>query len=394
MKKREMTLFLIASALIGASQSIDSAVFNNFLSDVMHLDVLQRSALEFPRELPGFLVVFMVGALMLLGDVRIAAVANGLAAFGMLGLGLWTDSYGSLLVWMTLYSMGQHLWMPVSNSIAMHLTDTENMGTVLGRVNGFNTAAYLATSLVVYFCIRQFDVNFPWAFGIGALAYFAAAMILLSMTPHKGPRKKLKLRFEKRFTIFYALSFVFGARKQIFITFGPWVLIQVFKQGVSTFAIISFIVAAIGMFFKPWVGTLIDRKGERFIIKSESLLLVVVCLGYACAVWLESVTGLAGMALMVTAGCFVGDQVLLAATMARSTWVKRNALPNDDVSATLSMGVSIDHAVSMVIPWLGGYLWNAVGYEAVFFVGAAIALGNYFLACKMNTHVISETRIA
>lgn len=387
MKKREMTLFLIASALIGASQSIDSAVFNNFLSDAMHLDVIQRSALEFPRELPGFMVVFMVGALMLLGDVRIAAIASGLAAFGMLGLGLWTDSYGSLLVWMTLYSMGQHLWMPVSNSIAMHLSDKGNMGAVLGRVNGYNTAAYLATSLIVFFLIRRVGISFPWAFGIGALAFILAAAIILTMTPHKGPRKKLNLRFEKRFALFYALSFVFGARKQIFITFGPWVLIQVFDQGVSTFAIISFIVAAIGMFFKPWVGTLIDRMGERFIIKSESLLLTVVCMGYACAVWFEAFSGIQGLALLITAGCFIGDQVLLAATMARSTWVKRNALPEDDVSAILSMGVSIDHAVSMVIPWLGGFLWKAVGYEAVFIVGALIALGNYFLAGRMNTHI-------
>lgn len=387
MKKREMTLFLIASALIGASQSIDSAVFNNFLSDAMHLDVIQRAALEFPRELPGFLVVFMMGALMVLGDVRIASVASGLAAFGMLGLGLWTDSYGSLLVWMTLYSMGQHLWMPVSNSIAMHLAESENMGTVLGRVNGINTAAYLATSLVVYVIIRLFGVDFPWAFGIGALAYLAAAGIILTMTPHRDPRKKRKFRFEKRFTLFYALSVVFGARKQIFITFGPWVLIQVFKQGVSTFAIISFIVAAIGMFFKPWVGRLIDKRGERFVIRCESLLLVAVCLGYAGAVWMESLAGIAGMALIVTAGCFVGDQVLLAATMARSTWVKRNAQPQDDVSAILSMGVSIDHAVSMVIPWLGGLLWNAVGYEAVFAVGAVFALGNWLLAGRMNSHV-------
>lgn len=389
LKKREMTLFLIASALIGASQSLDSAVFNNFLSDVMRLDVIQRSALEFPRELPGFLVVFMVGGLMILGDVRIAAVASGLAAFGMLGLGLWTDSYGSLLVWMTLYSMGQHLWMPVSNSIAMHLSETENMGTVLGRVNGINTAAYLVTSLIVYIVIRLVGVSFPVAFGIGALAYALAAGIILTMTPHRDPKRKRQLRFEKRFSLFYALSVIFGARKQIFITFGPWVLIQVFKQGVSTFAIISFIVAAIGVFFKPWVGKLIDSRGERFVIQWESLLLIVVCLGYAGAVTLESHSGIAGTALIITAGCFVGDQVLLAATMARSTWVKRIALPQDDVSKTLSMGVSIDHAVSMVIPWLGGFLWNAAGYESVFLVGAALALGNYFLAARMSSHLLS-----
>lgn len=387
MKKREMMLFLIASALIGISQSLDSAVFNNFLSDAMHLDVIQRSALEFPRELPGFLVVFIAGALMLLGDVRIAALANALAAFGMLGLGLWTDSYGALLFWMILYSTGQHLWMPVSNSIAMHLADTGNMGTVLGRINGWNTAAYLATSLVVYGLIKTFGIHYPWAFSVGALTYLLSAIIILTMTSHRVPRKKVSFKLEPRFYLYYALCVIFGARKQIFITFGPWVLIQVFKQGVSTFAVISFIVAAIGVFFKPWVGVLIDRMGERFVIRSESLLLVLVCIGYAFATRVEAFTGIVGLAMLMTAGCFVGDQVLFAANMARSTWVKRNALPEDDVSGTLSMGVSIDHAVSMVIPWLGGLLWRGVGYEAVFLAGAALAIGNFLLAGRMNRTV-------
>lgn len=384
MKKREMTLFLIASALIGVSQSIDSSVFNNFLSDVMKLDVVGRSALEFPRELPGFLVVFIAGALMVIGDVRIAAVASGLAAFGMLGLGLWTDSYGSLLFWMILYSTGQHLWMPVSNSIAMHLTDSGNIGAVLGRVNGWNTAAYLATSLTVYGLIRQFRINFVLAFSVGAAAYIAAALIILTMTPHRDKKARPSFKLEPRYYLYYALSVVYGARKQIFITFGPWVLIQVFKQGVSTFAMVSFLVAAIGMFFKPWVGVLIDRMGERFVIQGESLLLIVVCLGYAFAMQVEHLTGWSGLALLVTTGCFVGDQVLLAATMARSTWVKRNAFPEDDVSGILSMGVSIDHAVSMVIPWLGGLLWTSAGYEAVFMAGAVLALLNFLLAGRLK----------
>jgi len=125
---------MLASAFIGISQSIDASVFNNFLNDTFHLTVSQRTILEFPRELPGFLVVFVSGALLFLGDVRIASLANMLAAFGLLGLGHLSSDYYTMMMWMTVYSMGQHLFMPMSNSIGMNLAEEGNLGKVLGKI--------------------------------------------------------------------------------------------------------------------------------------------------------------------------------------------------------------------------------------------------------------------
>jgi hypothetical protein len=127
---------MLASAVLGISQSIDLSVFNNFLNDTFHIAVVQRALLEITREFPGFMVVFVSGILLFLGDARIAAE-------GMMGLGLLSSSYGIMIMCLTIYSMGQHLFMPVSNSIVMNLSDKSNMGKRLEQINGLNTAVFL-----------------------------------------------------------------------------------------------------------------------------------------------------------------------------------------------------------------------------------------------------------
>ncbi|HYE81589.1 MAG TPA: MFS transporter [Clostridia bacterium] len=385
MKNRDLILFMLASAFIGISQSIDASVFNNFLSDAFHLTVSQRTILEFPRELPGFLVVFVSGALLFLGDVRIASLANMIAAFGLLGLGHLASDYYSMMLWMTVYSMGQHLFMPMSSSIGMNLAEEGSLGKVLGRINGLNTAAYLATSLLTALIFRYVKVNYSIAFTAGAFAFICACLLMLFMKPHKPKIRAKRLFLRKEYRLYYWLSVLYGARKQIFITFGPWVLIKVFSQGVSTFAVLGFFIAGFGIAFKPFVGSMVDKRGERFVLAAEAGALIIICAGYAFAEDISGLLGVSGAALFIICGCFVIDKLLDATTIARATYIKKIAVKPEDVSPTLSMGLSIDHAVSMVVPWLGSLVWNALGYEYVFILGAFIAVGNLLLTRYIKT---------
>lgn len=378
-KNKDLILFMLASSFIGISQSIDASVFNNFLSDVFQLTVSERTILEFPREFPGFMVVFVSGALLFLGDIRIASLANMLAAFGMFGLGHFVSDFYVMMMWMTVYSMGQHLFLPMSNSIGMNLAEDGNLGKVLGKINGLNTAAYLGTSIVTAFIFRYTKVNYSIAFTVGALGYIISCLLILFMTPHKPKTKVRKLFLRKEYKLFYWLNVLYGARKQIFLTFGPWVLIKVFSQGVSTFAVLGFFIAGIGIVFKPFVGSMIDRKGEKFVLAAEAVALIIICTGYAFAENMSRALGITDAALLIICGCFVIDQILNATSIARATYLKKIAVSPEDVSPTLSMGISIDHAVSMVVPWLGSLVWNALSYKYVFILGAFIAVGNLII---------------
>jgi len=359
------------------SQSIDTSIANNFFNDVFHISVTQRTILEIPREFPGLMVVFVSGALVFLGDIRIAFVATLLAAIGMICLGTLSSSFGVMMIWLVMYSMGQHLFMPLSNSIAMTLADKKSIGKVLGTMNGLNTAVFLATSLVTALVFRFVKVNYAVTYSVGAIGYLGAAILIFRMKPLKIEKKRSKIFLKKEFSVFYVLSIVNGARKQIFLTFGPWVLIKVFGQGVSTFAAIGFATAAIGIFFKPYVGRLIDRRGEKFVLGAEAMLLLLVCVGYAAA-------DKTNVALALIISCFVVDQLLNAAGMARATYVSKIAVHKDDVSPTLSMGLSLDHVVSMFIPFAGSLVWNAFGYQYVFIAGAFIALLNFAITRKIE----------
>jgi MFS family permease len=384
MKKNDFILFMLASAVLGISQSIDSSVFNNFLNDTFHIAVTQRALLEIPREFPGFMVVFVSGILLFLGDARIAAVANILAAVGMMGLGLLSSSYGIMIICLTVYSMGQHLFMPVSNSIVMNLSNKSNMGKRLGQINGLNTAVFLVTSLVTALIFKNIKVNYKAAFVVGSLAFLVSSILIMFMTPHREIKKTKRLIIKKEYKLFYILSILYGARKQIFITFGPWVLIKEFGQGVSTFALLGFFIAGIGMFFKPALGYLIDKFGERYVLAGEAATLILICLGYAFSRDFFISIGKESMALYFICGCYIIDQLLAAVGMARSTYLKKIAVVPEDVSPTLSMGISIDHMVSMTVPFLGGYLWTVLGYKYVFIGGAVIALINLFATSKIN----------
>ncbi len=383
--KRDFVLFLLASGVIGITQSIDIAFFNNFLSDTYQLTIAQRTFLEIPREFPGFAVVFVTGLLFAFGDVKTAAVANLLGGLGALGLAYWSPEYLPMIAWLTVYSMGQHLFMPMSSSIGMNLAADGHMGRRLGQINAVNTAVFLVTSLATAFLFRFIEIDYKLAFSISAAAFFLAAVLILCMTPQSGKRIGKRFVLRKEYNLFYGLNVLYGARKQIFITFGPWVLIKVFGQGVATFAILSFIIAGIGIVFKPFIGHLIDTIGERFILAGEAVSLIFICLGYAFTEGLLANLGLGRITIYVICALFVLDQVLVSVSMARATYLKKIALCDDDVSPTLSMGMTIDHIVSMFMPWLGGFVWTFMGYEYVFIFGAVIAALNLLLTTRMKT---------
>lgn len=382
--KRDFVLFLLASAAIGITQSIDTSFFNNFLNDNYQLTISQRTFLEIPREFPGFAVVFVTGLLFAFGDVRTAAVANLLGGLGALGLAFWSPEYLPMIGWLTIYSMGQHLFMPMSNSIGMNLASDGQMGRRLGQINSVNTAVFLATSLATAFLFRYIKIDYHLAFSLSAGAFFLSAVLILMMKPHTGKRIGKRFVLRKEYKVFYGLSILYGARKQIFITFGPWVLIKVFGQGVATFAILSFIIAGLGIVFKPFIGYLIDNVGERFVLAGEAVSLIFVCLGYAFTQGLLETMGLGKIALYIICALFVVDQMLASVSMARATYVKKIALNTEDVSPTLSMGITLDHIVSMFVPFLGGFIWTVFGYEYVFVVGACIAALNLLLTTRMK----------
>ncbi|HRY54217.1 MAG TPA: MFS transporter [Spirochaetia bacterium] len=375
---RDRRLFLAASVLMGLGACVNSAAFNNYLKDAFALDVARRTFLEFPRELPGFLVSLFVASLALLGEVRIAMIANLAAGAGMLALGWIPASYGLMIATVFVYSSGAHVYMPLGNAIGMSFAAEGDEGSALGRFAAANTLALVAGSVTLLALFSYASLSYRGAFSAGAAFYLSAAACFLAMSPrHRpGPRPRFVLRRE--YSRYYLISVLYGARKQLFITFGPWMLVDLFRQPVSTMTFLFLLVSLLGVVVKPAVGRLTDRFGPRAVLGGEAFLTVGVCLAYAFAPSLLP----AGAALAVVAACYVFDQASDAVSMTRAVYVKRMVRRPEDLSPTLSAGISIDHAVSMFLPMLGGLAWRSggeAGYRWVFLGGAAVAALNFIV---------------
>ena len=377
---RELKLFAFASLAMGTAYSIFDSTFNNFLNERYALTAFQRSFLEFPRELPGFLVVFVSAMLWFLCSRRLGAFSLLLSFTGTLLIGFFAPTYAIMLFFLFIYSLGQHLFMPVASSIGMELAEEGKTGQRLGQLNAIRNLAAIGGSFLVFIGFKYLGFTFQHAFVLVAVGLGIAALLMFAMKPEENPRPGLFLKLHKEYRLFYLLNVLSGSRKQIFITFAPWVIVTIFNQPTQTIATLMTIGGIIGILFQPFLGRMIDRVGERFVLAGEAVALVGVCLGYGFSKFVLP----AGVAFIAVCVFYLLDQMLFSVSMARSMYIKKIAIRPEDVQPALTSGVTIDHIFSITVALVGGVIWNAFGFQYVFLLGVFIAILNFFAVLQIR----------
>lgn len=381
---RELALFITASFAVGMAGSLVESTLNNFLNDTFTLNGFQRSFLEFPREFPGFIVLFVSAALWFLGSRRMGGLAMLFAALGIFLIGFSSASYTTMVVFLFIFSVGNHLFMPVASTIGMELAADGKTGRRLGQLNAIRNLAAIGGSFIVFIGFKYLHFTYQHSFTIAALIFIIAAVLMFLMKPEKSAPPKTFLKLRKEYTLVYALAVLYGSRKQIFITFAPWVIVTIFHKPTQTIATLITIGGVIGILFQPILGKAIDRFGERVILSAEAVLLVFVCFGYGFSrsMFAENT------AFIITCVCFLLDQVLMSVSMARSTYMKKIALQPADIQPALSASISIDHVFSIGVALLGGVIWNKFGFQYVFLLGVFIAIINFFVANRIRINKV------
>jgi predicted MFS family arabinose efflux permease len=376
----QLKLYTTAALAMGVAYSLFDSVFNNFLNETFSLTAFQRSFLELPRELPGFLVIFISALLWFLCSRRLGAVALLLGAAGALLIGFAPSTYAIMVIWLFVYSLGQHVFMPLASTIGMELAKEGQAGQRLGQLNAVRNLATIAGSALVFVGFKYLGMTFKITFILVAIGLGLAAVLMFAMKPQRPKSPALYLTMHREYRWFYLLSILFGSRKQLFITFAPWVLITVFKQPTQTIATLLTIGGVIGIAFQPFLGWATDHLGERFILASEAVLLVFVCFGYGFS---RSFLP-AQAAFLVACVCYLLDQMLMSVGIARSTYMKKIALTPADIQPALTISVTLDHVFSIAIALLGGLIWSRFGYQYVFLMGVFIAILNFFTALQVR----------
>jgi predicted MFS family arabinose efflux permease len=377
---RELKLFIAASLAMGVGFSIIDATFNNFLNERFTLTGFERSFLEFPREMPGVLVVLVSALLWFLCSRRLGTVSMLLGAAGALLMGFASSTYAAMVLCLFIYSLGQHIFLPLSSVIGMELSEEGRTAQRLGQLNAVRNCAIILGSFLVFLGFKYFGFSFHLTFILATLCFGTSALFMFAMKPQQTHSPGLHLKLHREYRLYYVLSVLYGSRKQLFLTFAPWVLVTVFHQPTQSIATLLTIGGIIGIVFQPFLGWAIDRLGERFVLTAEAALLVFVCLGYGFAKTLFTEHA----ALLIACGCFLSDQILMSVNMARSTYLKKIAIHPSHVQPGLAMSTSIDHVFSILIALMGGLIWNRFGFQYVFLMGAFIAMGNFLAALKIR----------
>ncbi len=373
---RELKLFTAAALMMGTAFSIYDSTFNNFVNDRFALTGFQRSLLEVPRELPGFLVAFVSAGLWFLCSRRLGAFALILGAAGALLIGFIPSTYIALAACLFIYSLGQHMFIPLASSIGMELAREGQTGRRLGQLNAIRNSAAILGSLLVFLGFHFLGFRFQHSFLLTAVGLGVAAVLMFLMKPDAVQGPGTFLRLHKEYRLFYILNILSGSRKQIFITFAPWVIVTIFKQPTQTIATLLTLGGVIGILFQPVLGRAIDRFGERLILQVEAVVLVMVCLGYGFSGSLFSEK----TAFLFVCGFYLLDQMLMSVNMARSTYIKKIAVDESHVQPALTAGLTIDHVFSISIALLGGVIWNVFGYQYVFLIGIVVAALGFLAA--------------
>ena len=176
------------------------------------------------------------------------------------------------------------------------------------------------------------------------------------------------------------LEVFYGARKQIFLTFAPYVIILQYGADASVIALLMAVSAAFGIVFNPLIGKLIDKVGYKAVMVGDTLVLVVVCFfyGFAHRIFPPRI------AFMVVYANYILDAVISLASMASSVYVRDIASSQEEVTATLSTGISVNHVISIFIALMGGWIWKVTGIEVLFTLSAILGLLNSIYAATIK----------
>ncbi len=390
-KDSSIKSFLFSMFIFGIAVGIYGGTLNNFLAEILHIDRFERGVVEFLRELPGLLLFLMLALLYRIPENRIIRIGFFISLLGMAGLAFAVEAKWLAITFIVLWSTGEHLIMPIRQSIAIHNSLPGKEGLAIGLVRssgniGSVIGFYLVTVLFIGFGHLGLIPVFRILFILGAVFALLALVFTFWLHSTKAHVKRQRLLFKRKFLRYYILEIFFGARKQVFLTFAPYVLILNYGASTQFIATLYGFFALGNIFMNPLMGRLVDLLGYRKILILDSGLLIVLCLLYGYAEHLFSQP----VAFIVVSVVFVFDAMLFSVGIARAVYARSLSSGQEELTATLSTGISVNHLISVVIALLGGLLWEQLGMEVLFTSAAVFGLGSLVFTLKLPKPVKSQ----
>jgi predicted MFS family arabinose efflux permease len=372
--RRPEILLLLMAAGVPLSAATWMALINNFAIERAAFTGAEMGILQSLREIPGFLAFTVIFALLFIREQSLALLSLVALGAGVAITGFFPALTG-LIVTTMLWSAGFHFYETLQQSLALQWIDKEKAPHTFGRILAVGSFAAIACFGLIYAATKLAGLDFKWVFILGGGATLVIALVAWAAFPRFAQpveqRKTLVLR--RRYWLYYALVFLLGARRQIFMVFAGFLMVEKFGYSVADIAVLFFINGAINIVAAPRIGKLIGRIGERRALTIEYIGLIGVFTGYAIV---ENAT--------IAAGLYVLDHLFFAMAIAMKTYFQKIADPAD-IAPTAGVSFTISHIVAVFLPAVYGLLW-LVSPAAVFLTGAGLAGISLILARNIPRH--------
>jgi len=349
-------------------------LINNFAIERAAFSGAEIGMLQSIREIPGFLAFAVVLILLMVREQSLALWSLLLLGIGTAATGFFPTVLGLYLTTVVM-SLGFHYYETVQSSLALQWIDKRHAPETLGRIIAVGSFTAIVSYLFILVVFSKLGIDFKETYLIGGGATCLVAAIAWLGFP-KFPQdvvqhKKIILR--SRYWLYYALTFISGARRQIFIVFAGFLLVEKFHYTVPEVSLLFFINAGLNMFFAPKIGRLIGRWGERRALIFEYVGLIIIFVSYA---FVEEA--------FVAGGLYVVDHLFFALAIAIKTYFQKIADPAD-IASTAAVGFTINHIAAVCIPVIFGIIWLR-SPPIVFLAGAAMAAISLLLSMLVPRH--------
>ena len=365
-----------------------SALLNNFVIEAANFDGSDIGWLHSIREIPGFFAVGVIAIIMFMREQVLGLVSLILLGVAT-GVTAWFPSMGGILTITMLSSIGYHYYETVNQSLQLQWIDKARAPQMLGWLLAAGSGATLLAYGLIVLTWEAFDLSYNLVYLVsGGLTAIIAVACFVIYPQFDAPHPQLKkMVLRKRYWLYYALQFMAGARRQIFMVFAGFMMVERFGFEVHEITALYLINLVINIFAAPIMGRAVAHFGERNTLLFEYMGLALVFLAYGGIYWFS-------WGVLLAAALYVIDHIFFALALALKTYFQKIADPQD-IAPTAAVAFTINHIAAVFLPALLGYLW-LTSPSAVFVVATLMALTSFALALLIPRHPTpgNETRFS
>lgn len=376
-------VFLVSVLMAGISYGLYKGIIDNYLAEVVGCGEFEKGVTEFFRELPGVLMIIVLAVFYMQSAENLYKIGSIIFMIGMAMHAIVPPTQVMITLAILIMSTGDHIHLTVRNYMPMNYAHTGKSGSALGCLNSIHQFGTLFGYIVVAIVFALMPSDQPFNLFFWLASAFAAVCTICSFrltSSSKTDNNAHRFYFKKKFKKYYMLEVFYGARKQVFLTFGPYVLILFYGASTATVSMLFAITAVVGFIASPLVGKIIDKFGYRIVMIMDTLILVIVCFfyGFSHMIFPREV------AFIICCVNYVLDSIISLASMASNVYVQDIADNEQEIKATISTGISVNHIISIFIALFGGLLWKVLGMQVLFIVSAVLGLCNSAYAASIK----------